>query len=115
MDIVPQGRVFKGYEGGDTAVPKIRPGKRLPEATELAIGKVLHDEYGSGDTINDIASIHDYSIARKRMLLKMAGAEFRSRGSAKPSHSAELDVASRSGPFAPRRRPASLRPRYRLS
>ncbi len=93
-DVIPQGRVFKGYEGGEIAVPEIRPGERLPEATELAIGKVLRDEYESGDTINDIASIHDYSIARTRKLLKVAGTEFRSRGPAKPPNHAELDAAS---------------------
>ena len=43
-DVVPQGKVYKGYEGG-LIMPKIMPNERLPEDVSLKIGEALKEEY----------------------------------------------------------------------
>lgn len=78
-DIVPQGKVYKGYEGGPI-IPKIEPNERIPEDIEIEIGKALREEYEAGSSISDIASRYDYSIGRVRKLLQKSGITFRQRG-----------------------------------
>ncbi|WP_165056281.1 MULTISPECIES: MT-A70 family methyltransferase [unclassified Adlercreutzia] len=78
-EITPQGRVFKGYEGGPI-MPPIDPNERIPKEVSAKIGKALRVEYENGVSINDLASKYDYSIQRTRSLLLQAGTSFRKRG-----------------------------------
>ena len=79
-NVIPKGRQYKGYAGGEIVIPSIAPNERIPEETALAIGKLLREEYEQGASINDIAAKYDYSIQRTRGLLKRGGTEFRPRG-----------------------------------
>lgn len=82
-DVVPQGRCFKGYQGGEIerpALPIAIPNKHFSEETNNAIAKVLAEEYRGGASIRDLAAKHQYSIARVRSLLTRAGESFRDRG-----------------------------------
>ena len=78
-DVVPQGKVYKGYEGG-LIMPKIMRNERLPEDVSLKIGEALKEEYDSGASIKELAAKYDYSIQRIRSLLSKAGTSFRKRG-----------------------------------
>lgn len=78
-DIVPRGKVYKGYEGG-LIMPKIAPNERLPKEVALKIGEALKEEYESGVSIEKLAARYEYSIQRTRSLLTKAGTEFRKRG-----------------------------------
>ena len=78
-EITPQGRVYKGYEGGPI-MPPIDPNERIPKEVSAKIGEVLRIEYEDGASINDLASKYDYSIQRTRSLLLQAGTSFRKRG-----------------------------------
>ncbi len=78
-DIVPQGKVHKGYEGGPI-MPQIDPNERLPKDVAEKIGQALKLEYENGASINELAAKYDYSIQRVRSLLKQAGTTLRKRG-----------------------------------
>ena len=45
-------------------MPPLENHERLTRESELAVGKLLRDEYESGRSIKDLAAEHDYSIAR---------------------------------------------------
>lgn len=78
-DVVPQGKVYKGYEGG-LIMPKIAPNERLPKDISQKVGEALRKEYEAGSSINELAAKYDYSIQRTRSLLTQAGTTFRKRG-----------------------------------
>ncbi len=84
-DIVPQGKVYKGYEGGEIEIPQLEPNERIPEEVSLGIGEELRRRYENGATISGLAAEHGLTIARTRSLLTKAGTEFRKRGAAKKS------------------------------
>ena len=94
-DVVPQGRHYKGYEGGEIELPHIAPGERLPEDVALAVGQALRKEYETGASIQDLASEHELSIQRTRSLLLKAGTEFRKRGP--QAKEADDDIQGSSG------------------
>lgn len=77
--IVPQGKVYKGYEGG-LIMPTITPNERLPKDISQKVGEALREEYEAGSSINELAAKYDYSIQRTRSLLTQAGTTFRKRG-----------------------------------
>lgn len=79
-DVVPQGKTYKGYEGGAIEYPVLKPHERMTADTEKAVAKMLREEYEADKSIDDLAEEHGYSIARIRKLLKLAGTEFRSPG-----------------------------------
>lgn len=78
-NVTPQGRVFKGYEGGPI-MPSIDLNERIPKDVSIEIGKALRVEYENGASISDLASKYEYSIQRTRKLLLEAGTPFRKRG-----------------------------------
>lgn len=83
-DVTPQGKVYKGYEGGAIeTVPHLDDHERLSKESELAVGKLLRDEYDEGRSIDDLAAEHGYSIQRVRRYLKIAGTQMRSPGRSK--------------------------------
>lgn len=84
-DIIPQGKVHRGYEGG-VIMPTISPNERLPKEIAQKIGEALRQEYESGSSINELAAKYDYSIQRTRSLLTQAGTEFRKRGPVQQLH-----------------------------
>ena len=70
--VTPQGKVYKGYTGGEIEnMPPLENHERLTRESELAVGKLLRDEYESGRSIKDLAAEHDYSIARVRRYLSL--------------------------------------------
>lgn len=79
-DVVPQGKQYKGYEGGAIEFPEIAPNERVTDETALAIGLALREEYEKGESISGLAAKYDYSIQRTRSFLTKAGTEFRKRG-----------------------------------
>ena len=84
-DITPQGKIYKGYEGGVIeTVPPLTPNAQLPEEAAAAIGIKLRELYEAGKSINEIAAETQYSIGRVRALLTAAGTVFRHRG--RPAH-----------------------------
>lgn len=78
-DVVPQGKVYKGYEGGPI-MPKIEPGERIPDDVAKSVGIALRREYENGTSINELAAKYEYSIHRTRKMLTAAGTTFRKRG-----------------------------------
>ena len=86
-DVIPQGKTYKGYEGGAIEYPTLRPHERMTVDTQNAVAQMLREEYEAGKSIDDLVDEHGYSIARVRKLLKLAGTEFRSQGH--PSSSLE--------------------------
>ena len=76
-----QGKVYKGYTGGEIEnMPPLENHERLTRESELAVGKLLRDEYESGRSIKDLAAEHDYSIARVRRYLSLVDTQLRPQG-----------------------------------
>lgn len=85
-DITPQGKTYKGYSGGDIdGYPVLGDHERLTQAGELAVAKLLRDEYEHGQSIDDLSAEHDYSIARVRRYLKLVNTPIRAQGRSKRS------------------------------
>lgn len=78
-DVTPQGRTYKGYEGGPI-LPKLEPNERLPREARVQMGEALRKEYEGGASIKSLAARYGYSIKRVRSLLTLAGTTFRRRG-----------------------------------
>jgi hypothetical protein len=84
-DQAPRGRRHKGYEGGEVAfLPRLDPHERIPKDFALRLGELLCQEYEQGRSIRQLAAATDFSIARVRGLLELAGADFRPRGKPNP-------------------------------
>ena len=82
-DVTPQGKVYKGYEGGEIEnTPPLENHERLTKDSEIAVGKLLRDEYETGKSIKDLAAEHDYSIARVRRYLSLVDTQLRPQGRA---------------------------------
>jgi N6-adenosine-specific RNA methylase IME4 len=83
---VPRGRNHKGYGGGEVAfVPRLDPHERIPKDFAVRLGVFLRQEYEQGRSIRQLAAATDFSIARVRGLLELAGAELRPRGKQHPN------------------------------
>ncbi|MHC9295621.1 MT-A70 family methyltransferase [Mycobacterium sp. LTG2003] len=80
-DVVPRGRVHKGYGGGAIEVPAVTKHVRLDPATRERVGKEMRILYESGKSIREIVDETGYSITRVRRLLQNAGTTFRTQGS----------------------------------
>ena len=73
--------MYKGYTGGESEnMPPLENHERLTRESELAVGKLLRDEYESGRSIKDLAAEHDYSIARVRRYLSLVDTQLRPQG-----------------------------------
>jgi hypothetical protein len=80
-DVQPRGRTHQGYKGGSVTVfPRLDPHERIPQPFALRLGEFLRQEYEAGRSIRDLAAATDYSIARIRTLLNLAGTPLRSQG-----------------------------------
>lgn len=85
-DIVPQGRQYKGYAGGEIELPRLKPNERMPEAVAEEVAFALRTQYERGKSINLLAAENEYSIQRVRSLLEKAGTELRPRGPKTKQH-----------------------------
>lgn len=79
-NVVPRGKVHRGYAGGEIRVPRIDPHVHLPEQAQDKIGGVLREQYEAGASIRQLADQTGYSISRVRSLLAHAGTAIRGRG-----------------------------------
>lgn len=84
-DVVPRGKVHKGYAGGEINVPQLPLFGRLSDAEQQQVAYTLKDAYESGRSIREISAETDYSIGRVRSLLERVDTQFRSRGAQKSS------------------------------
>lgn len=80
-DVVPRGRVHKGYEGGELT-PHLRDHEHLSKDIAPMLAAELRRRYDAGDSVRQIAEGTDYSIQRVRTLLSTAGTKMRRRGRA---------------------------------
>jgi N6-adenosine-specific RNA methylase IME4 len=83
-EIVPRGKVHRGYAGGTVVVPQLQLHMRLDDEVAEYLGEELRRRYEAGRSIRDIATETTYSIGRVRTLLQRANTPIRSRG-AQPS------------------------------
>lgn len=81
-DVTPQGRTYKGYEGG-LILPELNPNERLPKDVFNEVAVSLKKEYENGASINELAAIHQYSIQRVRSFLIASNTVIRKRGPVK--------------------------------
>ena len=80
-EVTPQGKVYKGYQGGVIEpIPQLDTHERLPTDSEVAVGRLLRDEYERGESIQDLAAEHEYSIARVRRYLHLVETPLRPQG-----------------------------------
>jgi hypothetical protein len=91
-EVVPRGRVHKGYEGGDINVPQLPLFGRLSRDEQDQVAYTLKEAYEAGRSIREISSETEYSIGRVRSLLERADTRFRARGAQKST-----DAISASG------------------
>ena len=83
-DVEPQGKCYKGYQGGEIDLPYAHDHQRFTAETNEAIAKVLAAEYEDGASIRDLAAKCHYSITRIRTLLVSRGIKLRARGRQSP-------------------------------
>ena len=79
-DVEPQGKCYKGYQGGEIELPYAHGYQRFTAETNNAVSSVLAHEYKNGASIRELATKYHYSIARVRSLLENSGVEIRTRG-----------------------------------
>lgn len=84
-EVVPKGRVHRGYEGGEIHVPQLSMFERLDDAEREEVSFVLRDEYSTGRSIREISRETGYSIQRVRSLLHEAETPIRGRGTQRAS------------------------------
>ncbi len=78
-DVIPQGAVHKGYEGG-SMLPPLRPNEHLQASRANVLGMELGKQYLEGSSVRQLADGTGYSIQRVRALLKSANTPLRPRG-----------------------------------
>ena len=81
-EVMPRGRVHKGYEGGDMLPPLLPHEQVIPEVAE-SLGLELSQRYAKGKSVRQLAEETGYSIQRVRALLLQADAPLRRRGRVK--------------------------------
>jgi N6-adenosine-specific RNA methylase IME4 len=96
-EIVPRGKVHRGYSGGSIAVPQLQLHMRLEDEVADYLGEELRRRYESGRSIRDIATETSYSIGRVRSLLQRVNTPIRSRGA--PPYLAEAKEMVHRGPL----------------
>lgn len=79
-DVVPQGKVYQGYQGGSIQVPQLSLFERLNDTEREQVAYALRDQYTTGRSIREIATDTGYSIQRVRSLLQDAETPLRARG-----------------------------------
>lgn len=84
-DVVPQGVVHRGYQGGSIQVPQLSLFERLSDSEREEVAYALRDQYSVGRSIREIATDTGYSIQRVRSLLQDAETPLRGRGGARTS------------------------------
>lgn len=80
-EVVPKGKIYKGYEGGKIHVPQLSLFERINDEEREEVAYVLRDSYLAGRSIREISDETGYSIQRVRSLLQEAETPLRGRGS----------------------------------
>lgn len=80
-DVVPKGKIHRGYEGGQIQLPQLTLFERLSDDEREGVAYVLRDKYISGSSIRELHDETGYSIQRVRSLLQEAETPLRGRGS----------------------------------
>jgi N6-adenosine-specific RNA methylase IME4 len=78
-EIVPRGRVHKGYSGG-TNLPPLQSNVHVSEKLAHSLSHELRKRYEAGSSIRDLSESSGYSIQRVRSFLSLAETPMRSRG-----------------------------------
>jgi len=78
-EIVPRGKVHKGYEGGDI-LPIFKNHEHIRDEVASSLSIELKERYESGSSIREISEVSGYSIQRVRSLLKISKTNIRPRG-----------------------------------
>jgi len=78
-EIIPRGKVHKGYEGG-AILPPLFPNEHIAEPIAEALSKELKARYNAGNSVRELAEDTGYSIQRIRSLLNIANTSMRPRG-----------------------------------
>ncbi len=79
VDLVPRGRIHKGYEGGEI-LPELRANQHVDEAMACALSSELKRRYEAGSSVRELVEETGYSIQRVRSLLMSASTKMRPRG-----------------------------------
>ncbi len=79
-DVVPQGKVYRGYQGAETTVPQLSLFERLGDKEREQVAYTLRDQYATGRSIRELSTETGYSIQRVRSLLQEADTPIRGRG-----------------------------------
>lgn len=80
-EVVPRGKIHKGYEGGEM-LPELIPNEHVGKERAEAMGDKLRILYQQGYSVRQLAETTGYSIQRIRTLLKVVDTEMRPRGRA---------------------------------
>lgn len=92
-DVVPQGVVHRGYQGGSIQVPQLSLFERLDDREREQVAYTLRDQYSTGRSIREIATDTGYSIQRVRSLLQEAETPLRGRGGTKQGSADLSEIA----------------------
>lgn len=79
-EVVPQGVIHRGYQGGEIQVPQLSLFERLDDSERENVAYTLRDQYTTGRSIREISADTGYSIQRVRSLLQEAETPLRGRG-----------------------------------
>lgn len=82
-EVVPQGKVYRGYRGGEASVPQLSLFERLDGKEREQVAYTLRDQYATGRSIREISTETGYSIQRVRSLLQEAETPIRGRGASR--------------------------------
>lgn len=82
-EVVPQGRVHRGYRGGPLETTYLEPHQRLDDEVEQELVNLISARYEGGASIRQISEETSFSISRVRRLLQASDVEIRGRGAAK--------------------------------
>ncbi|WP_348647321.1 MT-A70 family methyltransferase [Aestuariivirga sp. YIM B02566] len=78
-DLVPRGKVHKGYSGGEI-LPPLGANEHITPSVATALGLELKHRYRDGASVREISEETGYSIQRVRSLLAGADTSMRPRG-----------------------------------
>lgn len=78
-EVVPRGRVHKGYAGGP-GLPPLQANVHVPEQLAETLSAELRRRYEAGASVRDLSESSGYSIQRVRSLLSLAETKMRARG-----------------------------------
>lgn len=79
-DVIPEGKTYPSYLGGEVEVPYLASHQRLTKEAEEKLIEIVKEKYETGCSIREISDYTGYSISRIRRLLKLSGTTIRAKG-----------------------------------